>query len=156
MARPCKSANLLTKPRQTKEEISAREATERKMRGHASGLKPPAFLSEDQKKIFKNIVKMLKYSEILGEPDVYILTTCAVAVDRLQKIEELLNRSGDWTKERDALSAKDKYTRDFFRCCNELSLSPQSRAKIGNLAVQKEKEAGSRLFAVLNGGLDKG
>ena len=47
------------------------------------------------------------------------------------------------------MSAKDKYNKDFFRCCNELSLSPQSRAKFGNLTLQaKEKEEDPLLAAL--------
>ena len=41
------------------------------------------------------------------------------------------------------MSAKDKYDKDFYRCCNELSLSPQSRAKIANInkeAIDKEED----------------
>ena len=39
-------------------------------------------------------------------------------------------------------SARDMYSKDFFRCCNELCLSPQSRAKlsISNLNKQPEKK----------------
>ena len=39
------------------------------------------------------------------------------------------------------MASKEKYTRDLFRCCNELSLSPQSRAKLGNLNIQAKADA---------------
>ena len=38
------------------------------------------------------------------------------------------------------MPSKEKYTKDFFRCCNELCLSPQSRAKLANLNVQAQEE----------------
>ena len=38
------------------------------------------------------------------------------------------------------MGSKDKYTKDFYRCCNELSLSPQSRAKLANINLTAEKE----------------
>lgn len=40
------------------------------------------------------------------------------------------------------MASKDKYTKDLYRCCNELCLSPQARAKIGslNLTASKNKE----------------
>ena len=50
------------------------------------------------------------------------------------------------------MSAKDKYTKDLFRCCSELSLSPQSRAKLGNINVQASKDNEDPLLKVLRGG----
>ena len=38
------------------------------------------------------------------------------------------------------MASKDKYTKDFFRCCNELGLSPQSRAKFANLMAAKAED----------------
>ena len=38
------------------------------------------------------------------------------------------------------MSAKDKYTKDLYRCCSELSLSPQSRAKLANINISVKNE----------------
>ena len=38
------------------------------------------------------------------------------------------------------MNAKDKYSKDLYRCCNELSLSPQSRAKIANINTQSKED----------------
>ena len=38
------------------------------------------------------------------------------------------------------MATKDKYSREFFRCCNELGLSPQSRAKFANLMSAKAED----------------
>ena len=46
------------------------------------------------------------------------------------------------------MSAKDKYTKSFFRCCNELCLSPQSRAKMANINLQGKED--SPLIKLLN------
>ena len=37
-------------------------------------------------------------------------------------------------------SARDMYSKDFFRCCNELSLSPQARAKLSISAPPPKKK----------------
>ena len=50
------------------------------------------------------------------------------------------------------MTTKSEYTKDFFRCCNELSLSPQSRAKLGNINLQAEQEKQDPLLQVLAGG----
>ena len=52
---------------------------------------PPGFLNKEQRRIFRSIVKELEPSGILGNLDVYILTQCAVAIDRLQTMEQMIN-----------------------------------------------------------------
>lgn len=155
MARPCKSASLLTECSQTKAELRFRQAKEATLRGNPCVIAPPDYLNANQKYIFSAIKNGLDASGILGELDVYLLTQCAIAIDRLQEIEALLNSdiSVLASKEGGALiKAKDSYTRDFFRCCNELSLSPQSRAKLANINLQEAQKQDDPLLKVLSGG----
>lgn len=140
MARPCKPIETQTR-HNTKEEIEARKKQEEKLKGLADKIKPPKHLNKDQKKIFKYIVDELKASGILSNLDIYVLATCSIAISRLTEIEKQINEDITNLWDKTLMSSKDKYTKDFFRCCNELSLSPQARAKIGSLALQaKEKE----------------
>lgn len=153
MSRPCKSAALLTACSQTKAETAFRIEQEKSLSGNADNLSPPDWLNENQRFIFIHIVDGLKEAGILGELDVYLLTDCAVSIDRLQSIEETLNAHPEilCSKEGSALvKAKDSYMRDFFRCCNELSLSPQSRAKIANIKLQSRQEKSDPLLAILS------
>lgn len=152
MSRPCKSAALLSECSQTKAETAFRVEKEKALSGNVDNLSPPEWLNENQSYIFMSIVRGLKNTGILGELDVYLLTDCAICIDRLQKIESEFNTNPELlaSKEGSALiKAKDSYTRDFFRCCNELSLSPQSRAKIANIKLQKEQENKDPLLAIL-------
>ncbi|MGC7541783.1 hypothetical protein, partial [Pandoraea pneumonica] len=71
----------------TKEEKEIRLQTEEKLRGSADNISPPKHLNARQKKIFNYIVQELESSKILGNLDVYILGTAAIAIDRLQQIE---------------------------------------------------------------------
>lgn len=151
MARPAKSVNTMSK-NLTKEEKEIRLKTEEKLKGGADKITPPKYLSNDQKKIFKNIVKELEASGILGNLDIYILSTCSIALNRIQTIETMINNNPDLIADKDLRMANDKYTKDFFRCCNELSLSPQSRAKIGSIALQKTQAQQDPLLKVLSGG----
>lgn len=136
----------------TKEEIQKRKETEDKLKGASDNISPPAHLSLSQRKIFKYIVGELEASGILGNLDIYILATCSIAIDRLQAIEKTINEDFNMIFDKTLLSAKDKYTKDLFRCTNELSLSPQARAKIGNINFEKQKEQGDPLLKVLKGG----
>lgn len=150
MARPTKSVEVMSK-HLTKEEIAARKEQEQKLKGLADNIKPPNYLSKDQKKIFKYIVKELEVAGILGNLDIYILSTCSIAIDRLQAIESLINKDIKNLYNKDLMASKDKYTKDFFRAMNELSLSPQSRAKLGNLNIQAKKDSSDAVKRALQG-----
>lgn len=149
MARPCKNIEVQSR-HNTKDEINNRKEAQDKLRGIADKVKsPPKYLTKEQKKIYKFIFNELKASNILGNLDIYILSTCAISIDRLQYIETIINKKPGTIFNKDLMSAKDKYNKDFFRCCNELSLSPQSRAKFGSLTVQaKEMEEDPLLRAL--------
>lgn len=140
MARPCKPASLLTDKSQTKAELSERERIEKKLRGDRVHITCPGDLTPAQKKIFRRIVKELSGSDILGSLDNYLLRTTAISIDRLQLIEGMINEEPALLRSTPLMSSKDKYTKDFFRCCNELGLSPQSRAKFANLMSAKAED----------------
>ena len=139
MARPAKPVALTSK-HLTKQELSERERIEKKLRGYRVHITCPEDLTPAQKKIFRRIVKELSESDILGSLDSYLLRQTAVAIDRLQTIEKMINEDADLLFNVKLMASKDKYTKDFFRCCNELGLSPQSRAKFANLMSAKAED----------------
>lgn len=151
MARPCKSASLLTESSQTKEEINFRIEQEEKLKGKSDNIKPSSYLNKRQKRIFKNIVKELEASGILGNVDVYILNTCAISIDRIQTIETSINEDPELITDKDLRMSAQRYTQEFFRCCNELSLSPQSRAKLSNVNLEQSQNMQDPLLAILGG-----
>lgn len=151
MARPSKSVMVMSK-NLTKEERELRLETEEKLKGGANNISPPTHLNSRQKKIFNYITEQLKESGILGNLDTYILSQAAISIDRLQQIEKMINKDINKMYDKDLIKAKSEYTKDFFRCCNELSLSPQSRAKLGNINLQAEQERQDPLLQVLAGG----
>lgn len=147
MARPAMSVDVTAK-NLTKEEIALRKESEAKLRGKSDKIKPPAYLNSNAKKIFNYIVKEMEESGILSNLDIYVLAICATSLDRIQEAERLLNED---MFNKNARIVKSDYTKEFFRCCNELSLSPQARAKIGNINVQAAKEAEDPLLKALRG-----
>lgn len=149
MARPTKSAKLLSECSQTKEEIETRIENEEILRGSAENLIAPSYLSEEQKALFNYIKEELEESKLLGNLDVYILAKCCIAIDRLQNIEAKVNSNPGLMYRKEILSAKDKYDKDFYRCCNELSLSPQSRAKLSNINLQVNQSKEDPLLKAL-------
>lgn len=149
MARPVKSANVISK-HLTKAEADAREKAEERLTPDKPP-KPPEHLSDSQKKIFKTVCTQLKESKILCSLDNYVLANFAIAVDRLNYIETLINRQPDNLLDKAVMTAKDKYTKDFFRGCNELCLSPQSRAKMALTNVNAAKQAEDPLLLAIKG-----
>jgi len=148
VARPAKSANVTSK-HLTKAEKDAKLAAESQVKGNADKIRAPSYLSRTQKKIFKNIVNELKASAILGNLDVYVLAEASIAIDRMQDIETMINEKPELITNINIMSTKDKYTKAFFRYCNELCLSPQSRAKMANINMQAKKDEENPLLKAL-------
>lgn len=140
MARPTKSVKALSQYSQTKEEIALREAAEEKLKAEGE-IVAPGWLNKRQKEIFTEIVSWLKDTEMLAVNDIYILTKTAVAIERIETIEKEINDKGfEDGISSEGLSLLKQYTSDFYRGCNELCLSPQSRAKLANAVSVKEKQ----------------
>ena len=149
MARPCKSIEVQSR-HNTKEEIEKRKNIQDSLRGMADKIEnPPDYLTDNQKKIYNFIIQELKASGILSNLDVYLLSTVSIAIDRLQFIENIINKKPNAILNKDLMSAKDKYNKDFFRCCNELSLSPQSRAKFSSLTKDIKDKSEDELLNIL-------
>lgn len=153
MARPSKSVKLTAK-NLSKEELDIRDMVEEKLKGNSDKIVPPKYLSADQKKIYNFIVAELEASGVLSNLDTYILETACISIDRIKEIEMKINQDFGNIINKSLMSAKDKYTKDFFRCCNELCLSPQSRAKLGNINLKAQEDAEDPLLKLLQGGKD--
>lgn len=151
MARPAKAV-ALTERHNTKSDIDLRKKTEEEIRGDGDRLKPPKWLSKRQKVLFKRVVTELSSSNILGNLDEYILAQFSVAVDRLWTIEQQINEEPELMQDRQLMASKEKYSKDLYRCCNELCLSPQSRAKLGTLNVARNLETQDPFLAALKQG----
>lgn len=151
MARPCKSAKVLTESSQTKEEIDSRIEKEEVIRGKGDKLVPSMELTGNQLYLFNFIVNELKASEILSNLDTFLLTKAAIAIDRLHFIEGLVNKNQKLLFNKDIMSKKDSYDKDFYRCCNELCLSPQSRAKIANININTKNAEEDAVVKALRG-----
>lgn len=157
MARPCKAAGVLTNKSQTKDEIKGRMDHEEKLKGKSDKIKAPADFTTNQEYIFNFIVNELEESKLLGNLDIFILISTCIAIDRRLEIEWKINKNPSLMFKKEIISARKSYSDDFFRGCNELSLSPQSRAKLANLnlIVGQEKED-PLLVAIRNRGKKNG
>ena len=62
-------------------------------------------------------------------------------------LEDVDNDDADSYKD----NLKDSYDKDFYRCCNELCLSPQSRAKIANVNLNTRNAEEDAVIKALRG-----
>lgn len=131
---------MLTECSQTQDEIKERIENEEKLKGKADNIEPPDYLTDDQINLFNFIKSELEESKLLSNLDIFILSKCSIAIDRLQWIETQVNKKPALLMNDNLMRRKKDYDSDFYRCCNELSLSPQSRAKLANINLISKKE----------------
>lgn len=148
MARPAKNIDVTTGT-YTKEEVEARKKAQEKINGQADKIKPPNYLNRNQKAIFRFIVEEMEACGLLCNLDKYILVECCCAIDGMQTIQKKLNEDPEAINDRNLINTKKDYTNIFFRCCNELCLSPQSRAKMAISIAQKMAQEEDPLLKAL-------
>ena len=139
MSRPAKAVSSQSS-HLTNEEIKIREETEKRLKGNSDKLVSADYLNDRQKEIFNYILENLEESKILGNLDVFVLNQASICIERLEMMEQEISKDTDLLKVSSFKSARDMYSKEFFRCCNELCLSPQSRAKISITNLQKQPE----------------
>lgn len=148
MARPAKSARVKTGTI-TKEEEAKRLELEDKLRGKNDKLVPPLYLTESQMEIFNYIMAELQEADILGNLDLFIMAQTAIAVDRIQELDRQANDKKELLFENSFRMARAEASKEYFRCCNELCLSPQSRAKL-SIAKVKPGEKKKTIMDLIN------
>jgi Phage terminase, small subunit len=112
-------------------------------------LKAPSRLNSNQKKIFNIIKEHIEHAGVYGSIDQQMLETTAIAIDRLQSIEKMINQDFDMIRDRELMAAKSKYTADFIKGVEFFGMAPTARAKFGTLAVAKKKEETDPLLKIL-------
>ena len=108
-------------------------------------------MNENQNKIFEYVKSLLKESEILSNADSFLLTQLSIAADKLQYLDQKANEKPSLIFNKDFKSSKKLYFDIFSKCCDNLALTPQSRAKIANINLLANKEKEDPLLAALKG-----
>ena len=136
----------------TKSDIKKRKSVQNSLKGDNSCIVPPYKLSDNQLNIFNKIRDVYDNVGLIGELDIYTLAEGAVVIDRLQQLEMMINDNPELLTDKDIMAIRKGYTQDYYRLCNELGLSPQSRAKLGSLSLQKDKQNNDALLTLLKAG----
>ncbi len=148
MARPAKS--VTTKTGQiTKAEKEARTKVEKALKG-GDDLTPPPYLTKSQVEVYNFILGQLEESNLLGQIDVFILSRAAVTIDRLKYMDQRAAKDPDLLFDNSFRLAQTQASSEFFRCCNELCLSPQARAKLSISAAKSQEPKKKTLMDLIN------
>lgn len=145
MARPAKpaahqSGNL------GKEELQLRQDAEDSICEKKSAVgRPTMKLNAAQKKIRRKIVDEL--GDTLRNTDRFVLDQAAIAIYRLQQLEIEVNEHPELIFRKGFIGIKKEYFSEFARLCNELSLSPQARAKLANAQTATKANPLARLLS---------
>ncbi len=133
----------------TKEEIENRKENQEKLKGDDSRIEPTQNINVNQLSIFNSIKSEMKESGILSNLDSYLLTQLAIAIDKLTYLDRLAEDKPNIIFNKDFKSSKKLYFDIFTKCCNDLSMSPQSRAKFANInSLANEKQEDPLLKAL--------
>lgn len=133
----------------TKEEYQARKEQETRLKGSSDNILPSEYLNDEQKEMFNNLVDNLRASDILSNSDVPLIDNFVIAVWNIERINSITNRDPDQVFNKDLISARKHYMEDFKRLSNELGLSPQSRAKLGNINTKTKDDEKDPLLNAL-------
>ena len=126
MGRPAKPV-AISSGKISKETKNKRKETEENLRGDCQKVIPPDWLNERQQQVFEYVAKELAGGKIVSNVDVFVLTSFAVAVDRLEEIEKSINSKPDMMFDKSLLKAKARYTADFNTGIKELKIMEKYR-----------------------------
>lgn len=153
----------LKKGNLTKGVYEERKANEDKLKGDKRiSNKAPAYLCDNGKKIYKNIVKSLP-EEFLNNTDEYVVAIVADSLAKMQECQELIKKEGllvEYTNtagatnvdQNKAVLIYQKYCEIFKKYIGEIGLSPSARSKMAIMISESDAEKQDPLLQVLAGG----
>ena len=146
----------------TKAELEERKKIEEQLKGSNDRIyEVPDWLCDLGKKEYVKLVNDLKSSEILTNVDVPVVAIVADAYAKMHQLNEVLKNEGlfkvklsdrgsENIVEHPATKLSKQYNAIYKQYLAELGLSPSSRAKLGALNQQAEKEQKDELLQILN------
>lgn len=133
----------------TKEEKRERQQQESLLKGNSDHVVPSEYLNEEQKAYFNEVVEHYEASGILSNLDVAIIEQYAKARHAIDYIDQKMVEYPSMMLDKNLMIQREKWEKSFNRASNELGLSPQSRAKLGNINLNKKKEESDPLLKAI-------
>lgn len=148
LARPTKPIDV-TSGTYTKEQVRQRQENEALLKGDSDNIVPSEYLNEQEKKYFMEVVNHYEASGILSNMDVAVIEQYAVSRHAMDYINEKMRDNPAYKLDKNLMIQREKWEKSLNRSANELGLSPQSRAKLGNLNTEKIKKDQDPLLKAL-------
>lgn len=116
----------------TKKELNKRLKNEEKMKLSDDQLVAPSWLSTSGKKVFKQVVEIMKPTKLLNNADLYTIAMFSDAVDDYIKCCKQIKKNGFMIKGKvnPFIKQKQAYSTIIKRYGNDLGLSPAARASL--------------------------
>jgi len=146
---------------ETSEVLKLKYEQEQRLKGKTDLLNIiPEYLDELAKEYYQFLVSELEVSNLLGNLDVPILEQAADCLSKMRYCDNILKQDGIiiempdrygnlQPREHPAVGTKQKYLTQFRFLCNQLGLSPASRAALVGLKIQKKEKDNDPLLKVL-------
>ena len=119
-------------------------------------IEPPSYLTKTQLEAFHFIVDALRQAKVLSRLDTQTIIQASVAIDMLHTANKRVAKRPTLAIDREFVATQEKLVRTYLKLCDELCLSPQSRAKLGVLVANQKEEEQDPLLNVLQGGVLSG
>ena len=166
MSRARKPASLKKGTSETKKQLKIREQIEESLKGKDDKLaEAPSFFTEEEKTYYTWLLGELSHLNILSNIDAPLLQQTANVLYTMFLAEEEIRKNGILIKDYDkygneklrqnpAIKIKLDYQTKYAALCNQLGLSPASRAAISGKIMQDKAEAEDPVLKLLKGGIN--
>lgn len=140
----------------SKDELERRKKAEESLQFKNDKIKPPQWLSDDAKRIFKKLIKEFEHNNLLTNVDVTSLAIysdlyndyiyCSKLIEEEGMMVEYTNKAAETNKVPHPLLTKKKQSFESMnKIASEFGLSPVARAKLAlNLTPTKDDEESNR------------
>lgn len=164
MGRTKKPASLKKGKSENKTQLAAREAIEKQLMGNSDNVKSiPEYLTEEEAVYYKWLSEEIEITGVLTNLDKPLLEQTANCLWVMHKCDEHIRTNGVLItkidkfglceeKENPSIKIKLSYQAKYAHLCNQLGLSPASRASIAGKKIEANDNANNPLLAILKGG----
>lgn len=130
-------------------EKAIRKDTEQRLQGASDDIRPAEYLNERQLEIFYNLLDEMHGANILSNLDAANLSAYAFALTQMEDINQMINDNPDKMYDKPFIMYRKQIIGELQKFTSEFCLSPQSRAKMGNLSLLNKEKKSDPLLNVL-------
>jgi len=165
MPRQKKPATLKKGKSETKEQLKRREEIETQLMGNSDNVKSvPEYLTDEEKIYYAWLANEIEISGVITNLDKPLLEQTANCLYIMRQCDDHIRANGILVtkpdrfgnledKENPSIKIKLNYQTKYAALCNQLGLSPASRAALAGRQIEMKEEKDDPLLKVLRGGV---